>query len=110
MSRFVQVTKAEMDSLLHQWTPGVSGKELVYEWKIPGLNATMRVCSSVFTETKVGRGRGKDAIRIYAFDPVARRGVRRAVRVYRTPGWQDRVKSKATEMIRDIRKSNRRRS
>jgi hypothetical protein len=110
--RYVEISKSEMDAVFaaskKPWTETQCGREYAYECTM-GCGVTIRVLSSIHVERDTGRGRGQDAIRVLAIKHKADGstvGIRKSVRVYRTPGWQDRVMTKVRAMWLDILESN----
>ena len=93
---FVNVYLSEFENLFSKskgWEVVKVGNEYAFD-KLLNNGNVMRVLTSVrFSDTDC-RGRGKDAIRVFAFNPTKQRGVCKSVRINRTAGWQERVKSK----------------
>lgn len=111
---YVPITLQEFDNLCKTekgWVRNRSGYEYVYDYRIPNTNIMIKILSSVNIETKTGRNKGSDAIRVFAVvvddDNKVLRGLVKSVIVYRVKGWKDRVieayigvKDKAKEQIK----------
>lgn len=101
---YIEINANDIHDLFNKscWEKGVSGKEVVYDYSMKS-GVVVRVCTSLREGDDLARSKGKDAIRILAFNPSTKKGVRKSVRVYRTPGWSERVKAKVQDMIKDIK-------
>lgn len=99
------VTELEFDALLKSdkgWAKTIIGKEYVYTYKtLKNPNISILVYSTI-TNDGLGRKCGGDAIRICAVNTVTQKGIIKSSRVYRTPGWDGRVKTKVLEVIGKI--------
>lgn len=100
-STYVQVTIEQMREKLKAtkgWTEKVIGNEIVFDFPIksqPGV--VIRVFSSIKAfdhQAGLGRGKGKDAIRVCAFNQKTERGILKSKRVYRTTNWRDNLEKK----------------
>lgn len=103
---YIDIDANEIHSLFNKscWERGVSGKEVVYDYTM-SCGVVVRVCTSLREGDVTARSKGRDAIRVLAFNPNTKKGVRKSVRVYRTPGWSGRVKKKVQDMMKSIKGS-----
>jgi len=63
-------------------------KEYAFDFKLSNArHIVIRVCSGI-TMTGYSRGRGKDAIRVFALDTKANKGYIKTKRVYRIQTWK----------------------
>jgi len=69
----------------------VGTKELVFDRKTVEPGVVTRIFSSVTEAQGGGRDVGKDAIRVVLFSERTGRGIASVKKVYRVPGWRDRV-------------------
>jgi hypothetical protein len=101
---YVTVTELEFDSVFpanKNWRKEESGgtKEIVY---LKNLRNNPDICVKVYSSIKkdngIGRGCGKDAIRVCAVNTRLNRGLIKSSRVYRVAGWQDRVRARVLEV------------
>jgi hypothetical protein len=96
----------EMDTLLKTekgWLKCIEGGEYVYHYTtIKNPDILIKVFSSVKVENGLGRKVGKDAIRICAINKLLNKGYRKSIRINRTAGWNERIKSKTIEMINTL--------
>ena len=95
-SRFTPVTLDEMKDHLKAskgWILKESPKSHEYYFAFPiRLNPDIEVhVQSTITRSGVSRGRGKDAIRVYAVDVKNERGYIRTRKVLRVQNWRDNL-------------------
>lgn len=104
-AHYVDVTEMEFDNLLKNdkgWTKEIYGSEYLYSFQTKkNPDILVKVYSSV-TKNGVGKKCGGDAIRICAVNTKTQRGIMKAKRVYRTPGWEERVKERVIEILNNI--------
>jgi len=101
MSRYVPISIEEMrplfqktDSRGRRWEEGVQGKsEIVFDFPL-ATNCIVRVWTSCHTSTDMAAGSGNDSIKVCAFNPISKRGLVKAARVYRTKNWRDNLKDR----------------
>jgi hypothetical protein len=102
---YVIVTEMEMDTLLKAdkgWVKQIEGGEYVYHYTTnKNPDVVVKVFSSV-TPSGVSKKVGSDAIRICAVNTKTNRGIIKNGRVNRTAGWDDRLKAKVLETIKNI--------
>ncbi len=76
--------------------------EYVYEFELaktfPGT--VVKVYTSIRKQTDLGRRVGDDAIRVSAVHLPSKKGIAKAARIYRTAGWQDRLRGRIISVIR----------
>lgn len=92
MSTYAEITNEEIRTFFHKWTlvPATGcTKELCYEH--PLRDGVVIRCMTSVTATG-SRGKGKDAIRLFAVDTKRNKGYIATKRVYRTTNWQDNLK------------------
>lgn len=103
---YVVVTELEFDNLFKPekgWRKVIKGNEYVYTYtstKNPKIDVL--VYSSLSTDKGTGRKCGGDAIRVCAVNTVSKKGIMKSKRVYRTPGWDERVKERVIETLKKI--------
>lgn len=102
---YVDVTELEFDTLLKSekgWKKEVQGLEYVYIYQsTKNPDVIIKVFSSV-TQNGIGRKCGGDAIRVCAVNTRTNKGIMKSKRVYRVPGWEDRVKERVIETLEKI--------
>lgn len=103
---YVPVTELEFDSVCKPdkgWTKDYpNGTELVYSYQTQkNPDVVIKVYSSI-TKSGVSRKCGGDAIRVCAVNTKTNKGILKGKRVYRVPGWEERVKERVVEMIKQI--------
>jgi hypothetical protein len=106
---YTQITLNEFNNLCKPekgWVRNRSGYEYVYDYRIPNTRVMIKILSSVHIETEMGRNKGSDAIRVFAVllnneDDKVKRGLVKAITVYRTKGWKDNT-IQAYKDVRDI--------
>ena len=109
MSTYVPITIEDMrplfqktDSKGNKWHEGIEGKsEIVFDFLL-SANCIVRVWTSCYRG--IAAGKGKDAIRVCAFDPILGKGLVKASRVYRTKNWRDNLKTRVYEVFAEARK------
>ena len=101
---YVPITELEFDVVCKEskgWVKVYQGVELVYQYttkKNPDVG--VKVYSSI---TKgVSRSVGKDAIRVCAVNTKTNKGIIKSSRVYRVPGWEQRVQQRVIETLEKI--------
>lgn len=103
---YVVVTELEFDNLLKPekgWRKEIKGNEYVYSVTSKrNPNVVVLVYSSLSTDKGTGRKCGGDAIRICAVNTLYNKGIMKSKRVYRTPGWDERVKERVIETLKKI--------
>ncbi len=99
------VTELEFDALLKPdkgWIKTWKGLELVYAYPtIKNPDVSVLVYSTI-TKDSLGRKLGKDSIKVCAVNTVTQKGIIKSSRVYRTPGWDARVRQKVLDTISKI--------
>ena len=93
-SRFVQVNEGDFHKLFHSskgWLMNKVRDEIVFDKTLKN-GATLRVYTSISCSYGVGREKGKDAIRVVAFN--SDRGLFKGPHIKRVAGWQDRLKDR----------------
>lgn len=98
-AKYVPVTELEFDSIFLEkgWQKTVQpgSKEITYTKNLKTKpHVCVKVYSSVKVESGLGRDCGKDAIRVVAVDMAKNKGLVKVSRVYRVPGWQNRLKER----------------
>lgn len=82
-------------------------REFVFDWPVKcrgeDTGCVVRVYTSISKYGEHSRGCGRDAIRVCGVNLRTDKGVKRTPRVYRTAGWQDRVKSRVIDVMENIR-------
>lgn len=103
---YVVVTELEFDNLLKPdkgWKKEIKGNEYVYSVTSKrNPNVVVLVYSSLSTDKGTGRKCGADAIRVCAVNTLSNKGIMKSKRVYRTPGWDERVKERVIETLKKI--------
>ena len=109
--RYIQIRLNEFDDLLKTekgWKRNISGKEYVYDYKLPGKPVLIKVLSSITEDNTVSRNCGKDSIRVFAVvineHGKVLRGLTKSKRVFRTKNWRDNVKQAYVETLKLINK------
>lgn len=103
MSRYVEISIEEMDKKLDwRWEKSRSGGEWIYEYKLKN-GITIKVCSSIRTDTGYSRGNGRDAIRICAYNRRTKRGVRGGIRVNRMKNWREILEKKVMRLFNELK-------
>ncbi len=107
---FVVVTELQMDSIFKSekdWKKEYSGnaQEVVYIKSLKrNPNYLLKVYSSVKQSNGIGRGVGKDAIRVCAINLKTNKGLVKAKRINRTIGWEKRLMERVCEVWTTLRK------
>lgn len=104
MPTYVQVTLAEFKDLLKTekgWREtDPHAHEYVFEFPLKSFDgAVVKVFTTVNKRNEAGRKCGGDSIKVCAVHIPTKRGLVSAIRVFRTAGWQDRVKTAVLEVI-----------
>lgn len=103
--KYVIITELEFDAVCKAdkgWTKTVKGNEYVYAWQVKkSPNISVLVYSSISPDG-LSKKCGSDAIRVCAVNTVLNRGVIKSNRINRTPGWDERLKTKVLEVIAQI--------
>jgi len=109
--RYIQINLNEFETLLKAkkgWQRNVSGKEYVFDYKLPDKPVIIKVLSSIKEGDNISRSCGKDAIRVFAVvvdkDGKVTRGLTKSRRVYRTKNWRDNVKQAYIEILGLVKK------
>jgi hypothetical protein len=104
-ARYVVVTELEFDNVCKPdkgWVKTYQGEELVYQYTTKkNPDVVVKVFSSI-TKSGLGRKCGGDAVRVCAVNTKTNRGIIKSSRVYRVPGWEDRVKARVLETIEKV--------
>lgn len=103
--KYCVVTELQFDELLQSskgWVKEVKGKEYVYGYRTTKNPDIVVYVYSTITNDGLGRKCGADAVRVCAVNTRTQRGIIKSSRVYRTPGWDLRVKSKVLDVIKQI--------
>jgi hypothetical protein len=101
--KYTEITEEQMSDLLKEdkgWMKAIQAgtKEVVYQWDlkaVPGV--VIKVYSSI--KNGVGRGKGKDAIRVCAVNTVTNRGWIKATHVKRVEGWRTNLQKRVLTVI-----------
>tara|TARA_B100001971_G_C17993823_1_gene433707 strand:+ start:164 stop:553 length:390 start_codon:yes stop_codon:yes gene_type:complete len=109
-STYVEITLEEMRACLPKdkgWHLLIEfGTEHVFGWNIPSCPGLMiKVYTSIKKKDAVGRGKGKDAIRVACvlYKDGDKMGVVRAERVYRTINWRDNLRKRVIATLEQAR-------
>jgi predicted ATP-grasp superfamily ATP-dependent carboligase len=82
-------------------------REYVFDWPIKSegedTGCVVRVYTSISKWGNHSRGCGADAIRVCAVNLRTGKGLKKAKRVNRTDGWQDRLKDRVLAVVENIR-------
>jgi len=106
-SRYTQISIEEMREAFSKknaggkgWVENIAGySEIVFDFQISPV-CTLRVWSSLSTNTDTSRDCGKDAIRVTAFDPrPGGKGIVKASRVYRVAGWKENLRKRINSVF-----------
>lgn len=80
-----------------------TSKEFIFEFPLStSPEIVIRVCTSI-TESGISRGRGKDAIRVYAFNKKTNKGYIKTKRVYRIGTWEKNLKNAVWECFNNAK-------
>lgn len=106
MSTYITITELEMDSLLKAdkgWSKTCQKNgELVYEYRsLKNPDIVVKVYSSI-NKSGLSRKCGSDAIRVCAVNTRTNKGIIKNKRVYRVPGWDERIKQRVIETLNQI--------
>ncbi len=116
MSRFIQPKIEDFRELLKAekgWVESVGfGNEYVFTYTLKqSPHIVIKVWSSVhnLTGMKLGEykaiaaNRGGDSIKVCVVDIKADKGLRKTPHINRTAGWNDRVKERVIELLREFK-------
>lgn len=112
-AKYVTILEGEFDALLQPekgWKKDYSGnaEEIIYKVNLPSRpHIQIKVYSSIHKNSSVSRPVGQDAIRICAINTNTNKGVRKARRVNRVPGWDVRLKERVVEIWNDLKNETR---
>jgi len=101
---YTKITELEFDEVLKAergWTKEFAYGEYVYSFR---LKKNPDVEIKVFSSISNGSSKpvGKDAIRICAVNTRTNKGILKAKRINRVPGWDARLKERVIEMINNV--------
>jgi hypothetical protein len=102
-ARYVSVNEGDFHKLFHSskgWLMNKVRNEVVFD-KILNNGAIMRVYTSISCLSGYGREKGKDAIRVVAFN--SDRGLFKGPHIKRVSGWQDRLKDRVWDAFNTVK-------
>lgn len=80
------------------------GFEHVFEVKVPFYpNAVIKVLTSINKHNGLSRKVGGDAIRVFAVDLKAKKGLHKTIKVLRVKGWKNNLQKAVVSIWRDLR-------
>lgn len=109
MSKYTPISIPEMEAVLKAdkgWEKKVepNSKEYIFEFPLScSPHIIIRVCSSIKIDGGMSRDCGKDAIRVFAYDIVSKRGWIKTKRVYRVGGWKDNLRKTTMDVFKQAK-------